>query len=136
VDDLITQKKVMLHGSPRILYKHQYNKWIARVIIPEKENDCWGSVTGWKLQVYIGGQASYASIFSFLWHHGDLLVGNEVCHTCDNNVCGNPLHLWQGTHQQNMIDCSKKGRTRGGHNKHGDRWGDVMRKAWETRRGA
>lgn len=107
-------KTVMLLGVPRLLYQHQYDRWMARVITGENEKDCWGSKTGVRLQMYIGGVVSYATIFSFLWHHGDLLVGNEVCHTCDDNVCGNPLHLWQGTHSQNMLDCVSKGRHRNG----------------------
>ena len=26
----------------------------------------------------------------------------------DNPTCLNPYHLWQGTHEQNLIDASKK----------------------------
>lgn len=134
-ENLVTVKKVSLRGYPRTLYPHQHAKWMARVVQGENPDDCWGSKTGVRLQMYIGGELSYASIFSFLWYHGDLFPGNEVCHTCDNNVCSNPRHLWQGTHTENMQDCSAKGRARGGHFSHGDRWGDVVRKAWETRRG-
>ncbi len=34
----------------------------------------------------------------------------DVLHTCDNPKCCNPKHLLFGTHQENMEDCSKKGR--------------------------
>ncbi len=37
---------------------------------------------------------------------GDLLA----CHTCDNVICCNGLHLFPGTDQENMADCVAKGR--------------------------
>jgi hypothetical protein len=35
---------------------------------------------------------------------------NEACHTCDKPACVRPDHLFDGTHRENMIDASKKGR--------------------------
>jgi len=29
---------------------------------------------------------------------------NYLCHTCDNSICVNTLHLYEGTHQSNMND--------------------------------
>ena len=33
-----------------------------------------------------------------------------VCHSCDNPCCIFPFDLWQGTGQDNRIDCASKGR--------------------------
>lgn len=42
---------------------------------------------------------------------GKTLTPNiKVCHSCDNSKCLQFDHLWAGTQQQNMQDCSRKGR--------------------------
>lgn len=36
--------------------------------------------------------------------------GKEACHTCDNPPCINPIHIFAGTHKENMQDSSSKRR--------------------------
>lgn len=46
-----------------------------------------------------------------LWN-GEIPNGMEVMHACDNPPCCNPQHLKLGTHTDNMLDASSKGRLR------------------------
>ena len=50
---------------------------------------------------------------SWIIHNGKLPRGKHVLHKCDNPGCVRPDHLWIGTHQDNMADRQKKGRSRG-----------------------
>jgi hypothetical protein len=49
---------------------------------------------------------------SFELIHGLIPEGEEVLHSCDIRPCINPYHLSSGTRQENMADCSAKGRNR------------------------
>jgi hypothetical protein len=48
--------------------------------------------------------------FSFLLFCGEIEHGAIICHHCDNPPCVNPLHLFQGAHQDNIDDCINKNR--------------------------
>ena len=43
-------------------------------------------------------------------------MGNSIepdmllCHSCDNRICINPAHMFQGTHGDNALDRERKGR--------------------------
>jgi hypothetical protein len=48
--------------------------------------------------------------FSYALHTGDLLIGRQAMHSCDNPCCVNPDHLSSGTAADNTKDMIAKGR--------------------------
>lgn len=48
---------------------------------------------------------------AYLLIKGKIPAGKEICHTCDNRACVNPLHLQLGSHKENMEDMVSKNRS-------------------------
>ncbi|MCK9570860.1 HNH endonuclease [Candidatus Pacearchaeota archaeon] len=76
------------------------------------ENGCWT----WKGRVHPNGYAAMsrhtkAHRASYEIFKGPIPEGLDVCHTCDNPLCVNPLYLFAATRKINMQDCVAKGRT-------------------------
>ena len=84
----------------------------------EQENGCrtWNlsqSTSGYGICTY-KNKRWYTHRLSFKMHNGELLPGMHICHSCDNKLCVNPKHLFQGTPKDNEKDkISKKRNVRG-----------------------
>ena len=52
-----------------------------------------------------------ANRLSWMLHNKrDIPYKMQICHSCDNKQCINPLHLWAGTASENMRDKVSKNR--------------------------
>jgi hypothetical protein len=72
------------------------------------DNNCWewtGTINGGYGKLQIQRKRLLAHRFSLELHLKREIPKNlEVRHMCHNSICINPLHLEEGTHEQNMKD--------------------------------
>jgi len=76
---------------------------------------CWDFTGSKDLKGYgklwDGNTMRSAHRISFIEYKGSIPDGLFVLHKCDNPGCINPDHLFLGTHNENMEDMRKKGRS-------------------------
>lgn len=85
--------------------------------MPGMESPCW-VFTGTKSDDGYGSISSGGHSGKMLRAHrvawelenGPIPEGVELCHRCDNPPCCRPSHHFLGTHSENMLDASGKGR--------------------------
>lgn len=84
-------------------------KWIG-----EPNSGCWL----WDGAISTNGYGAFrfnnktvpAHRASYMLFTGNINSGFEICHKCDTPSCVNPSHLFLGTHKDNMVDASRKGK--------------------------
>lgn len=93
------------------VYPEQERFW-RRV---QKTESCWiwriGKEKEYGRFLVDSGKHVGAHRYSWTLVNGEIPNGMHILHSCDNPKCVNPNHLSIGTHQDNMKDRSRKGRT-------------------------
>lgn len=94
---------------------------LLRLIDQRGPDECWpylGFIGTWGYGMFwLDSKNVNSSRATYLLLVGEIPAGQVVCHKCDNPACCNPSHLWLGTQADNLSDCRKKGRARGGFQK-------------------
>lgn len=90
-------------------------KFFAKV--NKLDNGCWEwlgcvGLDGYGLLKRRGISKNALAAHRYSWYlHKGHLSSKSICHTCDNRLCVNPGHLFEGTHEDNMRDMVDKGRS-------------------------
>lgn len=92
-------------------YRTLLDRFHSRI---NKTDGCWlwtgtTSTRGYGV-IFLKRKKIFAHRLSYVVFKGALKNGNCVLHKCDNPPCVNPEHLFSGTHQDNMLDYTIKGK--------------------------
>jgi hypothetical protein len=89
------------------------NHFWSKVAKTDNVDDCWLWVAGCdghgRGAYSLNHKTCVAPRVAYEFSKGKIQTGLFVCHTCDNQKCCNPNHLFLGTHQDNMDDKTHKG---------------------------
>ena len=110
-----SRERLIAQRGPKYRPMTGWRARFADMYIPEPNSGCWlwtGPDAGYGYgRVGADGGAMRAHRASWLLYRGDIPAGKIVCHKCDVRCCVNPDHLFLGSHDDNMRDMVRKGRT-------------------------
>jgi len=83
-----------------------------KLVVKQKGCWSWRSAKNNRYKNFkIHGKQIGAHRASWMIYKGEIPDGMCVLHKCDNPICTNPEHLFLGTHEDNIVDMYKKGRS-------------------------
>lgn len=106
------------HGLTRNDIRIDWNRFWSKIEV-KSLTECW-NWTGYKTDQGYGRQFCIvndqpvirgAHRLSYLYHHLAIPKSLWVLHRCHNPPCQNPMHLYLGTHEDNMRDMVQAGRS-------------------------
>jgi hypothetical protein len=101
-------------GVSQMITSDELKRRLLTRIAIDPVSGCWNWTASKDLHGYghlnAGGKIRRAHRASYEVHRGPIQPGMQVCHRCDNRLCINPAHLFQGTWRDNMLDKLAKGR--------------------------
>lgn len=97
---------------------------ILKKVVKDEKTKCWyfigsKSIKGYGRINYHGNETILSHRYVYWYYKKSKEVtwedfnkrGLLVCHSCDNRICNNPDHLWEGTVKDNSDDMINKGRS-------------------------
>jgi len=112
-------KRLAEAATPGPWYLKYIGSFLSKIAI-DKETQCWNWIAattgrdGRKYGSFWAGRPIKAHQYALLLKNGSRKEGTIVCHHCDNPLCANPDHLYEGTHSDNVRDSVSRGRHRNG----------------------
>ena len=103
------RRPLLIHLNDKII-----KRFWGKVLLGPPD-DCWPwtsaqSSSGYGIIGFPPNGLAFAHRVAYTIFHGREPGELLVCHTCDNRLCQNPMHLFIGTHEDNMRDMCLKGR--------------------------